>query len=86
MTLRMYANLQEAPPGGGPRPPPPRRRSTPWTAPSCETKVGKIDRIEREIEVLGALTEEQRLRLLEIADKLPGPPDADLGDRRSSAG
>ena len=37
----------------------------------CEEKTGKIDRIEREIEVLGPLTEEQRLRLLEIADKCP---------------
>ena len=37
----------------------------------CETKQGKIDRIEREIEVEGALTDEQRERLLEIADKCP---------------
>lgn len=37
----------------------------------CETRTGKIDRIEREIEVIGPLTEEQRLRLLEIADKCP---------------
>ncbi len=37
----------------------------------CETQKGKIDRIEREIEVMGPLTEEQRLRLLEIADKCP---------------
>jgi putative redox protein len=38
---------------------------------SCATKEGKIDRIEREIEVLGPLTEDQRLRLLEIADRCP---------------
>ncbi len=38
---------------------------------ACETKEGKIDRIEREIEVLGPLTEEQQARLLEIADKCP---------------
>jgi uncharacterized OsmC-like protein/alpha/beta superfamily hydrolase len=37
----------------------------------CETKEGKLDRIEREIEVLGPLTDEQRRRLLEIADKCP---------------
>jgi len=37
----------------------------------CETKEGKIDRIEREVEVLGDLTDEQRARLLEIADKCP---------------
>jgi putative redox protein len=37
----------------------------------CESKTGKIDRIEREVEVIGTLTEEQRLRLLEIADMCP---------------
>jgi uncharacterized OsmC-like protein len=37
----------------------------------CETREGKIDRIERIIEVLGDLTAEQRARLLEIADKCP---------------
>jgi putative redox protein len=37
----------------------------------CETKEGGIDRIESEIELHGALTEEQRARLLEIAGKCP---------------
>ena len=37
----------------------------------CETKEGKIDRIEREIVLEGALTDEQRARLLEIADRCP---------------
>ena len=37
----------------------------------CETRVGKIDRIEREIELGGPLTAEQRARLLEIADHCP---------------
>jgi putative redox protein len=37
----------------------------------CETRDGKIDRIDREIEVRGALDEAQRARLLEIADKCP---------------
>lgn len=37
----------------------------------CETKNGKIDRIEREIEMTGNLDEEQRARLIEIADKCP---------------
>lgn len=37
----------------------------------CETRVGKIDRIEREIEVKGALSHEQEQRLLEIANKCP---------------
>jgi putative redox protein len=33
--------------------------------------VGKIDRIEREIVLGGDLTEEQRSRLLEIAERCP---------------
>lgn len=37
----------------------------------CETREGKIDRIEREIELTGALDEAQRARLLEIANKCP---------------
>jgi putative redox protein len=37
----------------------------------CETKEGKIDRIDREIVLEGALTDEQRARLLEIADRCP---------------
>jgi putative redox protein len=37
----------------------------------CETREGKIDRIEREIELTGALDEVQRAKLLEIADKCP---------------
>jgi putative redox protein len=37
----------------------------------CETKVGRIDRIEREIQLTGALTNEQRAKLMEIADRCP---------------
>jgi uncharacterized OsmC-like protein len=37
----------------------------------CETKEGLLDRIEREIAVEGELTEEQRHKALEIADKCP---------------
>ena len=37
----------------------------------CETEEGRIDRIEREIELAGPLDEEQRRRLLEIADMCP---------------
>ena len=37
----------------------------------CETKEGKIDRIEREIQLTGALTNERRAKLMEIADKCP---------------
>lgn len=38
---------------------------------SCETKEGLLDRIEREVELLGPLEEEQRARLLDIANKCP---------------
>jgi putative redox protein len=38
---------------------------------SCETKEGLLDHIEREVELRGALGEEQRARLLEIANKCP---------------
>jgi putative redox protein len=37
----------------------------------CETKEGKIDRIDREIELQGALDASQRARLLEIANRCP---------------
>jgi putative redox protein len=37
----------------------------------CETKEGRIDRIDRRIRLEGDLDEEQRARLLEIADKCP---------------
>jgi len=37
----------------------------------CETREGMLDRIERDIELTGALTDEQRARLLEIAGRCP---------------
>ncbi len=37
----------------------------------CETKEGRIDKIEREIEATGALDDAQRAKLLEIANKCP---------------
>ena len=37
----------------------------------CETKEGMLDRIERDIHFAGSLTEEQRSKLLEIANKCP---------------
>ncbi len=37
----------------------------------CDTKEGMLDRIEREIHFSGLLTDEQRSRLLEIANKCP---------------
>ena len=37
----------------------------------CETKEGKLDRIDREIELEGKLSGEQKARLMEIADRCP---------------
>jgi putative redox protein len=37
----------------------------------CETKEGTLDRIDREIELAGQLSDEQRQRLLAIADRCP---------------
>ena len=37
----------------------------------CETKEGKVDQIERELVLSGRLTDEQRAKLAEIADKCP---------------
>ena len=38
---------------------------------ACEAADGKIDRMEREVELVGDLTDEQRQRMLEIADRCP---------------
>ena len=38
---------------------------------ACETKIGKLDRIDCDIELHGPLTKEQRARLLEIANRCP---------------
>jgi uncharacterized OsmC-like protein len=38
---------------------------------SCDTKVGFVDRIECSLALVGPLSEEQRSRLREIADKCP---------------
>jgi putative redox protein len=37
----------------------------------CETKEGKIDRIEKVIEFVGPLDDQQRQRLLQIAERCP---------------
>ena len=38
---------------------------------SCETRQGMLDHIEEEIAVTGDLTDEQRVKIREIADKCP---------------
>lgn len=37
----------------------------------CETKEGRVDRIETRMELEGALTDEQHTRLLEISQNCP---------------
>lgn len=37
----------------------------------CETREGMLDRIDLEIELVGPLTEEQRSRMMEIAQRCP---------------
>lgn len=38
---------------------------------ACETREGMLDRIERDIQFVGPLNDEQRSKLLEIANKCP---------------
>jgi len=38
---------------------------------TCETKEGKLDQIEREIELAGPLDDQQKQRLMQIADRCP---------------
>ena len=38
---------------------------------SCEIKEGKLDRIERDVQFIGVLNDEQRAKLLEISNKCP---------------
>lgn len=70
MTLRMYAERKKIP----------LARTTvdlrhsrihATDCADCETKEGLVDHIDRVIRLEGDLTEEQRARLLEIADKCP---------------
>jgi len=70
MTVRMYADLKQLP----------LEKITvrlrhekvhAQDCAECETREGKIDRIEREIELKGKLDDAQRARLLEIANKCP---------------
>jgi len=37
----------------------------------CDTKIGFLDRIDRQIELTGSLSEEQKARLLQIAQRCP---------------
>ena len=70
MTLRLYANQKQWPLEGIEV----RLKHDKIHAADCaecETREGRIDRIEREIRVTGPLDETQRQRLLEIANRCP---------------
>jgi len=70
MTLRMYADRKGLPLEGVRV----RLRHSKMHArdcAECESTTGRIDRIERVIELLGDLSDVQRSRLMEIADKCP---------------
>jgi uncharacterized OsmC-like protein/alpha/beta superfamily hydrolase len=70
MTLRMYADRKKWPLEGA-RARVRHRKVHVEECADCETESGKIDEFTREIELEGDLTEEQRQRLLEIADRCP---------------
>jgi putative redox protein len=70
MTLRMYARRKNLPLDGVQvrlR----HSRAYVTDCEGCDEKPMQIDRIDREIELRGDLTPEQRQRLLEIAEKCP---------------
>lgn len=70
MTLRMYASRRKWPLEGvtvSLR----HSRIHAEDCADCETESGQIDRIDRVIQLSGPLDAEQRLRLLEIADRCP---------------
>ena len=70
MTIRMYANHKKLPLEDiNVRLNHERIHSD--DCPDCEGKTGKIERITRDIELKGDLTEAQRKRLIEIADRCP---------------
>ena len=70
MTMRMYANRKQWPLESAAvfvR----QGHSHEKDCENCETESVGIGRIERRIELEGSLTDEQRMRLLEIADRCP---------------
>jgi len=70
MTIRMYANHKKLPLEDiNVRLRHERIHSD--DCPDCDGKTGKIERITRDIELKGDLTEAQRQRLIEIADRCP---------------
>ena len=52
---------------------------------NCETEEVGVGRLEREVDFLGALTDEQRKRLLYIADRCPVKQALERGLRVEAA-
>ena len=70
MTMRMYAERKGWPLEGALV----RLRTAPSRDPDREVRIagaGRVTRIERQIELTGALSDEQRARLVEMADRCP---------------
>ena len=70
MTLRMYADRKKWPLEGV-KVVLKHEKTHATDCEECESKNKKIDRIERDLQLEGPLDEEQRQRLLEIADRCP---------------
>ena len=70
MTLRMYADRKKWPLEGV-RVTLRHSKIHARDCAECTTREGRIDRIERSIEIFGELDAAQRARLLEIADRCP---------------
>ena len=66
----MYARTQENPVGRGDRGGSPSENPC-RDCDSCETKTGRVDQFERIVDLEGDLTDAERVRLLEIADRCP---------------
>ncbi|MGE5926980.1 MAG: OsmC family protein [Gemmatimonadota bacterium] len=78
LTMRMYADRKAWPLDGASV----HVRTAPALAPDREVLAagaGRVTRLERRIELHGALTEEQRVRLLEIADRCPVKRNLEAG-------
>lgn len=70
MTLRMYAN-RKGWPLQGVRVSLRHSRVHAKDCEECETETGRVDRIDKKLQIDGPLDDDQRQRLLEIADRCP---------------
>lgn len=78
MTMRMYADRKGWPLEGATV----QLRTAPSRTPDTDVRVSgasSVTRIERQIELAGALTDEQRARIIEIADRCPVKRNLEAG-------